>query len=183
MMRTSKPGWKVVAIQLAVCCACVGCKKGNDDRAAPAATAEPAQSVAQAEAPAPAQEPTSAPTPAAPASAAPVPIPGPAAVAAKMSGTLTLTPNPVPICDKTGLGATTVKWTAEGVKNVEVHIGSPDGKLFLAGHGKAGSGKTGAWVNKDMTFYLQATDDNAPREANYTLAAITADAATGGACP
>ena len=177
-MDTSKLWWKLVAAQIILCCACVGCKKTEEEK--PATGSQP-------QVPPPAEQPAQPATPQAAAvpapSAAPVPVPGPAVVAAGMSGTLTITPNPVPICDKTGAGIATVHWTAQGANTIEVHVGSPDGKLFLAAHGKKGETKTGPWVTKDYKFYLQAVDNNAPHNAEYTIAAATADTVGGGPCP
>ena len=110
-------------------------------------------------------------------------MPGPGAVEAKASGTITLSPNPVPICDKTGVGVATVHWTVEGAKNVEVRLDKPDGTLFAADDHKEGSASTGPWVKKNTTLYLQDVDNNHSRDANFTLAKVTAEVVGGGPCP
>jgi len=95
---------------------------------------------------------------------------------------LSAEPNPVPLCDETGYGATTVAWTAPGARAIEIRLGAPDGTLWVLG-GSAGRAKTGQWVGKGMTFYLQNTTDNAPLDSKHTLASLTIKVARGGACP
>jgi len=67
-------------------------------------------------------------------------------------------PNPTPVCDGTGLGATTIDWAYPG--NVEIRIDSADGKLFAMG-GPIGSAETGKWVMDGREFFLldSATGD------------------------
>lgn len=157
---------------IALCCSCVGCSKKTDEKAA---------AQAQQETPPPPPPPPPAET-AAPAPAE-LPVPGPGAVEAKASGTLTVTPAPVPVCDKTGAGVGTVSWTVQGAKNVEVHLDKPDGPLFAADNKSTGTQKTGPWLKKDLELFLQDTDNNYPRDANYTLAKVTVPVTGGGPCP
>jgi hypothetical protein len=133
--------------------------------------------------PAPAEAPTAAESVVAsaapPKPVEPPPVPGPAAVAAGASGTLTLTPNPVPICDKTGVGATQVKWTLKGTKYAEIRVDSIEGTLFAATN-KNSSQKTGQWVRKGTTFYLI---NGAEKSADQIMARLVADTVGGGPCP
>ena len=62
-------------------------------------------------------------------------------------------PNPVVVCDRSGLGQTTISWDAPAVERVEVRVGSPQGTLFVSG-GSSGSQRTGKWVRDGMVFYL-----------------------------
>jgi len=180
-MHTSKLWWKLVAAQLILCSACVGCKKTEEEKPAAEQPAAPPPVAPLAE---PAATTQTGPVPGTPVAAPPpVAVPGPAVVAAGITGTLTVTPNPVPICDKTGNGVATVHWTAEKTKTIEVRVGAPDGTLFLAAHGKKGEMKTGPWVTKDYKFFLQAVDDHAPHNADYTIATVTPDVVGGGPCP
>lgn len=121
--------------------------------------------------------------PSAPSSATFVeaPTPGEAARRAGLSGTLTATPNPVPLCDKSGLGVTTISFTAVGTKMVEVHVDAPDGTLFLATHELSGQQKTDQWVKAGTTFFLQ--DGGSARSSDYTLARLTVRTLPGGPCP
>jgi hypothetical protein len=62
-------------------------------------------------------------------------------------------PNPINLYDNTGLGQTTIYWTAPGLSTSEVRVGSPSGSLF-AQTGSSGQQTTGKWVSNGMTFYL-----------------------------
>jgi parallel beta-helix repeat protein len=84
---------------------------------------------------------------------------------------LTANPNPVPVTDDGLLGITTISWLAQGAEDVEVHVGSPDGDVFLKG-GSRGSGQTGLWVRDGMTFYLQDVSGGKPLTAENTLATV-----------
>jgi hypothetical protein len=66
---------------------------------------------------------------------------------------LTANPNPVQVCDGTGLGVTTLTWSAPGYANTQLRIGSPTGVLFTSG-GATGSATTGKWVSNGTVFYL-----------------------------
>jgi len=109
-------------------------------------------------------------------------MPGLPAPAGSASGALAANPNPVLLCNETGVGATTVAWTTRGTRTTEIHLGSPSGPMWVRG-GSSGSAKTGQWVGKGMTFYLQDVTDNAPLDSNHTLASLKIDVAGGGACP
>lgn len=99
------------------------------------------------------------------------------------SGTLKIDPNPVLVCEKTGNGIATLSWTIRGTEAVEIHVEAPDGVLF-GGSNTSASAKTGPWVRKGMSFFLQDVTDNAPRSAENTLANLTVDAVVpGAACP
>ena len=84
---------------------------------------------------------------------------------------LTASPNPIPITGNAFLGSTVLSWTAPDSDAVEIHIGSPDGKLF-AQSGNRGSMPTGAWVPDGMTFYLQDVSGGKPLISDNTLATL-----------
>lgn len=70
------------------------------------------------------------------------------------SGSLTADPNPIPVSEYAEVGSTTLSWTCEGVEEVEVRLGAPDGPL-VSRTGPVGSTRTGPWVSHGMTFHLQ----------------------------
>ena len=135
-----------------------GCSKKSDDAGASAAPAEHTQPELQAP----------APTPSATASA---PV-------ESASGALTISPNPVAVCPKTGLGVATVSWRTAGVRDIEVRVGAPDGKLFTRA-GFRGSEKTGEWVKKGTSFFLQNVTNGAPTTADNTLARLDVETVNG----
>jgi hypothetical protein len=69
------------------------------------------------------------------------------------TGSITAHPNPIEVVDHPVLGKTTLSWTANGVEQVEVYVGAPDGPLFCWS-GPSGSKTTGKWVREGMTFCL-----------------------------
>ncbi|HXP86539.1 MAG TPA: hypothetical protein VN841_17555 [Bryobacteraceae bacterium] len=92
-------------------------------------------------------------------------------VPASGSGTsLTASPNPIPVMGSV-VGTTTISWNAPDVAYIEIHIGSPNGPLFVWS-GNHGSAQTASWVTEGMTFYLQDVTDGKPLTANNTLATI-----------
>jgi parallel beta-helix repeat protein len=84
---------------------------------------------------------------------------------------LTASPNPIPVTGNAAVGSTTIGWIAGDVDAVEVHIGSPNGRLF-AGGGNRGSSQTGPWVSDGMTFYLQDVSEGKALTAANTLATL-----------
>lgn len=172
-MNSSQLTQRFVMMAVLAVVACVGCDKKPE----PAAT----QSVAPAPSPvASVVAPMPSATPPAPSTPpVEVPVPGPEAVEAGASGTLTVEPNPVPVCDQTGLGIATVKWTFTGTKYAEIRVDSPGGNLFASVKAR-GSQKTGQWVRKGTTFYLQYGNDG---RAERTMARLTPDVVGGGPCP
>lgn len=90
-----------------------------------------------------------------------------AAVILAPGTTFSATPNPVPA----GNPVTKLTWTTK-VPGVEVHIGSPDGRLF-AKDGGVSSAVTGSWVTNNMTFYLQDGTATNPSDKSATLASLT----------
>ncbi|PWU04812.1 MAG: hypothetical protein C5B51_16090 [Terriglobia bacterium] len=84
---------------------------------------------------------------------------------------LTANPNPIPVVGSPFLGATTLSWNAPDAQLIEIHIGSPDGKLFTQ-NGNRGSMQTGAWIPDGMTFYLQDVTGGKPLTSDYTLATL-----------
>jgi hypothetical protein len=99
----------------------------------------------------------------------PEPVASAQAAEAKQGTTLTADPDPILVTDGT-FGETTITWSTTAA-HTEVHIGAPDGKLFVRG-GNAGFAKTGNWVNDGLTFYLQDTDNPNPASADATLAKL-----------
>lgn len=65
------------------------------------------------------------------------------------TSSLTADPNPIKVCDGSGLGKTTLRWS--GTTDVELH--SADGTLLAKG--LSGAFTTGNWVYDGATFYLQ----------------------------
>lgn len=84
---------------------------------------------------------------------------------------LTASPNPIPVTGSASFGMTSISWMAPGVEAVEVHIGSPNGALLVAG-GSRGSAQTGLWVSDGMTFYLQDIGGGKPLTEENTLATV-----------
>lgn len=64
---------------------------------------------------------------------------------------LVASPNPVPVCDKSGNGATELAWGDSDA--FEIRLGAADGKLFAASKG-AGSTMTGKWVRDGTVFFM-----------------------------
>jgi parallel beta-helix repeat protein len=83
----------------------------------------------------------------------------------------TASPNPIPVTGSAFVGTTTLSWNAPDAQVIEIHIGSPDGKLFTR-YGNRGSMNTGTWVPDGMTFYLQDVTGGKPLTADYTLASV-----------
>lgn len=106
---------------------------------------------------------------------------GATARAAGISGTLSIEPNPLVVCEKTGLGQAVISWSATGTTFTEVRIGSPDGAL-LTTDGTNGSMKTGPWIGKNTTLWLQDATNGIPRTADHTLARLAIDSTVIGPC-
>ena len=83
-------------------------------------------------------------------------------------------PNPIQVCDGSGLGVTTLTYTAEGPTAVQVRVGSPNGSGGLLAHsGPKGVSKTGKWVTNGMVFYLQDASEGRTLTPDNTLATVT----------
>jgi hypothetical protein len=93
-------------------------------------------------------------------------VPGVAGNAAS----LTASPNPIPVTGKAD-GATTISWNAPNAATVEIHIGSPNGPLFVQ-WGNSGSAQTASWVTDGTTFYLQDVTGGKPLTVDNTLATL-----------
>jgi hypothetical protein len=93
---------------------------------------------------------------------------------------LTANPNPIPINGNVSLGATTLSWSAPDAQVIEIHIGSPNGKIFTQ-YGNRGSMQTATWVTDGMMFYLQDVTAGKPLTSDYTLATLVVHLQTGGA--
>ncbi|MFZ0591283.1 MAG: hypothetical protein WAM39_12420 [Bryobacteraceae bacterium] len=87
--------------------------------------------------------------------------------------TFTASPNPIVAPGVSVVqGQTTLNWNVtSGTSEVEIHIGSPDGPLFVQS-GASGSATTGTWVTNGMTFYLQDVSNGKTLSAVNTLATI-----------
>jgi hypothetical protein len=109
------------------------------------------------------------------------PILGPLA---SNSAEFSASPNPIYTSNLYGLGQTTLTFKAPiTVTNIEIRIGSPDGRL-LGSADNSGTAKTGPWVTNGMVFYLQNVTGGLPLTAGNTIATVTAqviESATGGA--
>ncbi len=80
-------------------------------------------------------------------------------------------PNPISVCDGSGLGATTLMWSATGPSAIELRLGSPSGRLF--GHmGPQGQATTGKWLRDGALIYLQDVSDSRPLTSQNTLAIV-----------
>ncbi len=83
---------------------------------------------------------------------------------------ISATPNPATNLGG-GFGMVTVTWNTTST-NIEIHINSPTGPLFVSG-GSAGSAQTFAWVTNGMIFYLQDVSGGKPLTAANTLGTVT----------
>jgi glycosyltransferase involved in cell wall biosynthesis len=84
-------------------------------------------------------------------------------------GIITADPNPIrEFSQPGGFGMTTLIWGSLRTKEVEVHIGAPDGPLF-SGEGTSGRVLTGEWVHDGMVFYLQDVTEGRPLSSANTL--------------
>lgn len=81
-------------------------------------------------------------------------------------------PNPIVVTDGSGLGLTTLSWTATKAKLLEIRVNSPSGPL-LGSVSPSGKTDTGKWVTNGMKFYLQDASTDKKTEDSATLAAIT----------
>ena len=90
------------------------------------------------------------------------------------TGAITATPNPIPTpADRPdGPGSTIVRWSAQGVKAVEIRVDRADGQLFSAGE-PVGAAHTGHWVRDGTRFYLQDVSAADAGGAATTLAVVT----------
>jgi glycosyltransferase involved in cell wall biosynthesis len=91
-------------------------------------------------------------------------------VRGRSTGRLTAAPNPVPDQWR-GLSETTLLWSATATDAVEVHIGGPDGPLFVRS-GPEGRATTGRWVRDAMTFWLQDASRQPCTTTESTIDAI-----------
>jgi hypothetical protein len=94
-----------------------------------------------------------------------------------VAGTLRADPNPVPACDGKGVGKTTLFWTIDARKPVEIRVGSPDGAV-VAWADASGATTTGEWVGPGTTFYLQLVGLPSEPPAKRTLAKVVAQTVT-----
>lgn len=90
---------------------------------------------------------------------------------AAIGPSLTANPNPIPVAAGAALGTTNINWNAPDAEVIEIHIGSPNGALFISGSNR-GSAATGPWVPDGMTFYLQDVTGGKPLTSDHTLASL-----------
>ena len=96
-------------------------------------------------------------------------------------GTISANPNPIQVCDGSGLGVTTLKWTS-AASAVEVHVNAPNGAVLARSGQGTWSATTGKWVTSGTIFYLQDVSSGQPASAANTIATVTATLTTDG-CP
>lgn len=80
----------------------------------------------------------------------------------------TVEPNPI-LVTGSSVGTAVISWNAPNASIIEVHVGSPDGKLFTHNNNR-GSMVTGPWITDGMTFYLQDVSNGQSLTAANTLA-------------
>ena len=94
------------------------------------------------------------------------------------TGTIRLEPNPIVLTEMndslcgTPTGTACVSWCGEGVREVEVRVGSPSGPLF-ARTGPEGGAKSASWIVNGTVFYLQDVTAGASRTLATAKAAIS----------
>lgn len=94
----------------------------------------------------------------------------PSAAIIRAGTTFSANPNPIMVSATPRIGATTLSWHAP-VAKVEIHLGSPDGKVFVSG-GSDGHARTGPWVANNTIFYLQDATASNPTDRSATLAIL-----------
>jgi SAM-dependent methyltransferase len=87
-------------------------------------------------------------------------------------GLVAAEPNPFH-ADSQGTGCTTVSWMTHATNRVEVHLDSPDGRLFARSGPGIFSQKTGQWVRDGTKFYLQDVSDGLPLTDENTIGTVT----------
>ena len=91
------------------------------------------------------------------------------------SGTVTFTAAPA-VCNASGKGIVTLTWSAPGLSNLVIRVGSSAGSALTGPLGSSGTAATGDWVTNGMQFFLVDS-------TGHTLASTTASvncAGTGG---
>jgi hypothetical protein len=68
----------------------------------------------------------------------------------------------------TSSGIASIGWNAPNAQQIEIHVGSPAGPLFVSA-GPQGSTVAGGWVVDGTTFYLQDVSNNRPLSYDGTL--------------
>jgi hypothetical protein len=93
------------------------------------------------------------------------------------SGSINASPNPIILSEMsvnnlgTPTGTASISWSAEGVDEVEVRVGSPAGPLFS----RTGPGhheKAASWIVDKTVFCLQDVSGSKPLSADHTLANV-----------
>jgi hypothetical protein len=92
-------------------------------------------------------------------------------------GRILAQPNPIVLGELganlcgTPTGTATISWSAQGAREVEVHVASPAGPLF-ARTGSEGGSKTAAWIVNGTVFCLQDVTLGKPLSPDHTLATL-----------
>ncbi|HEX4227390.1 MAG TPA: hypothetical protein VHZ07_01885 [Bryobacteraceae bacterium] len=94
----------------------------------------------------------------------------PSATIIRPGTTFQANPNPIVVSTTPRVGATTLIWHAP-VAKVEIHVGSPDGRLFVEG-GSDGHATTGRSVTNNTIFYLQDATATKPTGRDAMLAIL-----------
>ena len=97
-----------------------------------------------------------------------VPVTGVGIQVWRNGASITAIPNPVPVTGG-GDATATISWAAPNASEIEIHIGSPTGPLFVQS-GNRGKQVTGHWIADGTTFYLQDVSGGATASAANTLA-------------
>lgn len=101
-----------------------------------------------------------------------------ATVSTALAQTITATPNPIYVADGSGLGVSTISYSAPGVANTQVWV---NGVLFCAG-GSSGDCVTGKWVS-DGTVFILRNADTQQQLASVTVSVIATNLNCGGMSP
>jgi hypothetical protein len=88
-------------------------------------------------------------------------------------------PNPINVQPGTGVGQTTVFWSAEGVAAVDLRVGSANGPSFTGIREPIGWATTDLWVRNGMEFYLQDASSGNSTGDHKTLARVRVTAVGG----
>ena len=88
-----------------------------------------------------------------------------------VANSFTATPNPINVCDGSGLGTTKLGWNYPSAAIVEIHLGAPNGPIFVRS-GPSGTATTGKWVSNGMVFYAQNVTGGLPLTSANTLGTV-----------
>ncbi len=95
----------------------------------------------------------------------------------EITGTISAKPNPVRVGRFNDPGVTTLSWSCDGERELEVRVNAPDGPL-VGRTGSSGSISTGEWVTNGMEFFLQDVTGGLPLKEMNTLAKVVVSVTT-----